>query len=117
MKHLKKYNENNEEFDLGYIEDCFVEFKDNSEYDFEIEKSGNIINIYINILPEPLKIKKEQTLTEVIKYANSINNFYLDIENCIDKVKIKHTNITTILKEELLREVKQSRFICIRLNK
>jgi hypothetical protein len=27
MKHLKKYNESNEEFDLGYIEDCFVEFK------------------------------------------------------------------------------------------
>jgi hypothetical protein len=39
----------------------------------------------------------------VIKYANSINNFYLDIE--IVLIKLKHTNITTILKEELLREV------------
>jgi hypothetical protein len=41
----------------------------------------------------------------VIKYANSINNFYLDIEIVLIRLKlIKHTNITTILKEELLRE-------------
>jgi hypothetical protein len=53
MKHLKKYNENNEEFDLGYIEDCFVEFKDNLNMILNWKKV--IINIYINILPEPLK--------------------------------------------------------------
>jgi hypothetical protein len=39
--------ENNEEFDLGYIEDCFVEFKDNSEYDFEMKKVNIIISISI----------------------------------------------------------------------
>jgi hypothetical protein len=36
-KTLKKYNESNEEFDLGYI-DCFVEFKDDSKYQYEIEE-------------------------------------------------------------------------------
>jgi hypothetical protein len=105
MKHLKKYNESNEEFDLGYIQDCFVEFKDDSKYQYEIEEDEHaepgsyIIGIGVNILPGPPAIEEEVSIAELVKYGNSINNFYLDIENCIDKVKIKYPMITAMCEE------------------
>jgi hypothetical protein len=104
MKHLKKYNESNEEFNLVYIEDCFVEFKDNSEYEYEIEEDelgSYIIEIGINILPVPPAIEDELSIAELVEYGNSINNFYLDIENGIDKVKIKYPNIKAVFEEGL----------------
>lgn len=103
MRHIKKYNEGKEEVDINYIQDCFIEFQDDLKYDYEIgdidESEGFIICIGIDVLPTPPEIDTEYSISELVEYGNSLNNFYLDVENSIDKVKLKYPNIRVMCDE------------------
>lgn len=107
MKHLKKYNESKDDVDIEYIKDCFIEFKDNSKYEYEIEEDNHdtyLIGIGINILPTLPEIDMEHTISELVEFSNSLNNFYLDVENCVNKVKLKYPNIYVMCEEGIYTE-------------
>jgi hypothetical protein len=117
MKHLRKYNENlDSSFDINYFNDCFVEFIDNgAETDsgdaFEIankvllRKFGNedsintsYYEIYIKLpgvskVNNIWKFKNPDTLDERLKYSEDLVEFYREIENCLEKVRIKYPNV------------------------
>ena len=118
MKHLKKYNESKEEIDLDYIEDCFIEFKDNSKYEYELgdidENDGYLISIGVNILPTPPLIGNQYSIRELVEFGSALNNFYLDIENCFEKVKLKYPNIILECDEGTLVDGFGDRYLWIR---
>lgn len=60
---------------------------------------GFIICIGIDVLPTPPEIDTEYSISELVEYGNSLNNFYLDVENSIDKVKLKYRNIRVMCDE------------------
>jgi hypothetical protein len=53
-----------------------------------MEKKWYTINILYQYITRAIKKLKRTNLTEVI-YANSINNFYLDIEIVLIRLKLK----------------------------
>lgn len=95
MKHLRKYNEDLESDIAGieYVKNCFVEFIDKGA-EVEIGDDNEYIQIIIN-LPGVTNddgywdLKTYNTIKERIKYHELSSEFYLDIDNCIDKVKLK----------------------------
>jgi hypothetical protein len=100
MKHLKKYNESIQidEF-IEYVKDCFIEFQDDSKYDFSIslptddDKKNTYCIIKIDIIPSPIERDRLYSISKLVKNFESLNEFYLNVENSIDKVKTKHPEI------------------------
>lgn len=99
MKHLRKYNEDLESDLAGieYIKNCFVEFIDKGA-EVEIGDDKEYIQIIINLpgvtvnyseFGSEWSLETYNTIKERIKYHELITEFYLDIDNCIDKVKLK----------------------------
>lgn len=72
---------------LIYVEDCFVDFVDKGAQVVERNAHGERYPVirYIKV-PEMFY----NTLENCIKSSKIINDFYLDIENSIDKVKLKY---------------------------
>jgi hypothetical protein len=102
MKHLKKYNENKQEdFNIEYFNDCFIEFIDSGSWSEIGDDYGDGRTYYEIIINLPgvhhkdgiWSFKKENTLSGNLKYAEELVEFYKEIENCIEKVKIKYPNI------------------------
>jgi hypothetical protein len=101
MKHLKKYNENKKDFDIQYFNECFIEFIDSgseSEIGDDFGDGRKYYEITINLPGAQYKngswsFKRESTLSGNLKYAEELVEFYKEIENCIEKVKIKYPNI------------------------
>ena len=107
MKHLKSYNEdvNQEfEFDEEYIKECFIEFFDDNEK-YDVYEEEDITNEYIEhglgINCPDLEIYDNQETTynvgDFIKMSEELADFYKEIENCIEKVKIKYPDVEVIL--------------------
>jgi hypothetical protein len=101
MKHLRKYNESKEEFNTKYFNDCFIEFIDSgswSEIGDDYGDGRKYYEISMNLPGVQYKngqwiLNKEDTLLGNLKYAEELLEFYKEIENCIEKVKIKYPNI------------------------
>jgi hypothetical protein len=100
MKHLKKYNESiNIDELIEYVKDCFIEFQDDSKYDFSIslptadDKKNAYCVIKIDIIPTPIESDRLYSISKLVKNSELLNEFYLDVENSIDKVKTKHPEI------------------------
>ena len=101
MKHLRKYNESKEEFNTKYLDECFVEFIDSgseTETDDDYGDGRKYYEISMNLPGVQYKngqwiLNKEDTLLGNLKYAEELLEFYKEIENCIEKVKIKYPNI------------------------
>jgi hypothetical protein len=100
MKHIRKFNESIEDFDTNYINDCFIEFVDFgaeteiSDYDDGRKYYTIIINLPgVGYKDGHWSFNKENTLLGNLKYAEELVEFYKDIEDCIEKVKIKYPNI------------------------
>lgn len=97
MKHLRKYNEDLESDLAGieYVKNCFVEFIDKGA-EVEIGDDKEYIQIIINLPGIKhngivwLNNNNIDTIKERIKYHEISTEFYLDIDNCIDKVKLKY---------------------------
>jgi hypothetical protein len=96
MIHLRKYNESKEDIDpvdSEYIKNCFIEFLDTPNN----EITNNFRNFcYIN-LKEP-KINRAYNIDgtfvieEYIESLQKHTEFYLDVDNCINKVKLEYPN-------------------------
>ncbi len=93
MKHIKKYNESKEEIDLEYIRDCFIEFIDDPKYEFIIKENRDDIEIELDIHPSPIERDVKYSINKLAKLGKSLSDFYLDVENSIDKVKLKYPGI------------------------
>lgn len=101
MKHLRKYNENKEEFDIVYFNECFIDFIDDgaiSEIGNDYGDGRKYYEITINLPGSEYKdgswsFKRESTLSGNLKYAEDLVEFYKEIDSCIEKAKIKYSNI------------------------
>lgn len=108
MKHLRKYNENKEEFDIVYFNECFIDFIDDgaiSEIGNDYGDGRKYYEITIILPGSEYKdgswsFKRESTLSGNLKCAEELVEFYKEIENCIEKVKIKYSNIEIDFKIE-----------------
>jgi hypothetical protein len=107
MKHLRKYNEStNYELDHEYIKNCFIEFIDKgvdleTEFDDDYEDGDGIVNLYDDVIDVKSFIKisiegpilKDVTIESYVSHSKELVEFYLDIENSINKVRLKYTEI------------------------
>jgi hypothetical protein len=106
MKHLKRIFESTEELDTDYIEMCFVDFIDSGSI-FDIIKGPNseYDEDYIQLWFETPFISGygSNRGIDIDNYISSLKRceeFYLNIKNSLDKVKIKYPNIKTSLYDE-----------------
>jgi hypothetical protein len=99
MKHLRKYNEDIESDLQGieYIKNCFIDFIDKGAL-IEIGDDNEYIQIIIN-LPGISNNNGSwennnslDTIEERIEFHEISKEFYLDVDNCVNKVKIKFPN-------------------------
>jgi hypothetical protein len=97
MKHLRKYNESNINLEdvISYIRECFAEFYDNDFYETEEEEDYEdrfLIMINIPTIDSPYRAKD---IKEFIDWSTELNDFLLDIQVAINRVKDKYpVNIT-----------------------
>lgn len=92
---LRKFNENLNVLDIEYIENCFIEFIYDHNKDNYIEKSDNEFHIQI-FFTEFEKDYNEyylRSLNKVEEHTRSILKIYENINECIDKVKLKYPNV------------------------
>lgn len=98
MKHLKRYNESldNKEDIIEYIKLCFVEFYDKGEDVVFTEEFNDGESITFEMVIDEPKLDKgyDSDINVFIKHGEEITEFYKEVENCIEKVKIKY-NIKT----------------------
>lgn len=95
MKHLRKYNESNEELDTNYFNECFIEFIDDGAKTYSTE--DQFLQEYeIHIKVPACWFDPGYSLEDNIKSAKELHEFFLDVENCIDKVMIKYPNLECI---------------------
>lgn len=123
MKHLMKFNENVEkiigpvdvnsefEFDEEYIKECFIEFYDNpTKYDVYEEGSMNddegegYIEYKLGINCPDLEMFKDFSIEEFLKVSEEYAEFYKEISTCIDKVRIKYPDLTTVISQDNHKE-------------
>jgi hypothetical protein len=104
MKHLRKYNEGIENKDniKEYMDACFIEFIDKGiaigygqEFEGDEYEKGEY-KYEIDIRVPDCWMDNGYTLDENIKSSQTIVEFYLDIENSLDKVKLKYPDIDII---------------------
>lgn len=88
MRHLRKYNESNLELDTNYFDECFIEFIDDGAKTYSTEDE---YEIYIKV--PACWFDPGYSLDDNIKSAKELHEFFLDIENCIEKVMIKYPDL------------------------
>lgn len=102
MKHLKRIFESTQELDTDYIEMCFVDFIDSGEI-FDIIKSPNLEydEDYIQFYFTKPRItgygtgdkRFDMDIDNYINSSKACEEFYLNIKNALDKVKIEYPNV------------------------
>lgn len=127
MKHLRKYNEdvNQEfEFDEEYIRECFIEFFDDPDK-YDVYEEADVTNEYIEhglgINCPDLQTETNYSVDDFIKINEELLDFYKEIRVCIEKVKIKYTDVNVILFQDNHSqgqgELTGTRFIWIKFRK
>lgn len=101
MKHLYRFNESYSEVDTEYINNCFVELSDSYEIINQREKYGNENLCYYSILIE-IEVDYNYgydgyNLGEFISLSNKISDISEKVDDAINKVKIKYSNIKVII--------------------
>lgn len=91
MKHLRKYNESKEELDCNYFDECFIEFIDEGAKTYSTEEA---YDIYIKV--PKCWFDPGYSLDDNIKSAKELHEFFLDVENCIEKVMIKYPDLECV---------------------
>lgn len=104
MKHLRKFNEGKIEDDceiMYYVDNCFIDFKDDNNYSGKEVYKGTRKGLidYSIVLRPPSITFYNGLIDDRINKLDKIKEFYLDIKNCIDKVKLKYPNITYVIKK------------------
>ena len=113
MKHLKKYNEavnyNKLLVDLDYLHDCFIDFIDEGNYKIVRPEDNNDRNNMAATKQWTIYLTDCYNSEEI--YTTNVNipknyykrmcDIYLEIENCIDKVKLKYPDIEYSIYESV----------------
>ena len=111
MKHLKRIFESKEELDTDYIEMCFVDFIDSGSI-FDIIKGPNseydedYIQLYFKkpsisgYTRGDAYIPGNMDINNYINSSKTCEEFYLNVKNSLDKVKIEYPNIKTSFNDE-----------------
>jgi len=103
MKHLKKYNESIDKSISDYINECFLEFFDDSKYETEVDggyEDRHCLMINLPILSNTEFLRQSYSIDDFIKWSNEINDFYLDIKTCINRIKDKYPNMDVRIEED-----------------
>lgn len=95
MKHLRRFNEKleNKQEIIDYIKLCFIEFYDRPGDIVEDEEFNDgeslVFNLYIDE-PELLGKDYDKGISSFVSNSEEIAEFYKEIENCLEKVKIRY---------------------------
>ena len=113
MKHLKKYNESNKQFDAEFFNSVFAEFLDNDKVQCEY-LDGTYWEIFIPI-PDirratkrtdtvvnkrKFTIRNERDIDDYLNISKEILDIMEDIKVAIDRVKNEYPNIEPKITEE-----------------
>lgn len=92
MKHLRRYNENvnNKEEMIEYIKLCFIEFYDKLGEGDNGVFTEEIDGTFQMVLDEPELGNYSENISEFVKHNEEVAEFYREIENCLEKVKIRY---------------------------
>jgi hypothetical protein len=103
MKYLTKFNEATQAEHLkaideisNYVDNCFIDLKDSNNYFGESVYKGTrpgIVDYKIITTPPKIEFYIFDGIEERVDKLDKLKEFYLDIENMIDKVKIKYPNL------------------------
>ena len=104
MKHLKNFitESNTEKIDVDYIEMCFIDLIESDIFrKLERYRNDMLINLSFNV-PMP-EVKNADSYFEDIKPFTTcgyeIQKLYLDVEECVKKVKIEYPDYNIEYKQ------------------
>jgi hypothetical protein len=101
MKYLKRINEDVENtIDKEYIDNCFIEFADQSRYESKISEDGDKVWISIEIPSKYAIVSDDGSMPDIFSKLKWKLNEYEEIENCLQKVKIKQPFLFYSVEEE-----------------
>lgn len=94
MKHLNRFNEavigpKPKEVDTEYIDMCFVDFLDTGA---KTKKDGKLYRIKIK-LREKHESWEPHNIKDYVKFAKKLEQITLEVEDCLNKVKIEYPTI------------------------
>ena len=95
MIYLEKFN--NDKIDSNYLNLVFAEFIDDGA---DVFFTDNIWEIYITEPKISCYITSVSDIDEYLDLINNLNETYLDIKSCINKIKDEMPNIKIDLKIE-----------------
>lgn len=105
MKYVKKFNEDNSsfEFDEEYIKECFIEFFDDPDK-YDVYAEGDTTTYYIEhglgINCPDLEIEERYNIEDFIKISKEVTDFYVEVNVCIEKVKIKYPDVDVVIFQD-----------------
>lgn len=87
---IRKFNESKEQFSQKIIEEIFIKFFDNDLYDATFSDTTELTLF----LDTPfLKVNNSYDIKKMVSHSEEVRNFFLDIESCIEKVKMSFPEI------------------------
>ncbi len=98
MKHLKKFNESSssllDSIDREYVEMCFINLIDSERFrQIQMWKYDTYMDISFNLpFPAGSNITYSPDIKPFINCGATAHQLYLDVEDCINKVKIEYPN-------------------------
>jgi hypothetical protein len=107
MQHIRKFNENKSELDIQYVEECFIEFLDDTpenknnytendtREDTWHHKGQEFWNIQIFFPSFDVRRKNyidDNFMIKMTEHIDIVNEIYKDIIVSTEKVKIKYPN-------------------------
>jgi hypothetical protein len=106
MKHLRKYNESESQLDdlLSWVRVCFSDFYDRDEveedFDFWQTVTIRLEDRFAIMIDIPITTTEKKEIDDFINWSTELNEFFLDIQVAINRVKDKYPNIVVKLKED-----------------
>lgn len=107
MKHLRKFNESNEDELLDWMKECFLEFSDEEKYDVEFDDDEYIVYLFTGgfNLSKDFDRSHGKTIEDFIEYHKSLLNFHSELDTSIKRVLDKFENMKYEIDLEYLNDV------------
>lgn len=95
IRDFRKFNESMSSSFFDYVKIVFTEFSDNDkEWEVEYEDDDyDEIDIGINMFTQPPRFDQDKTITEVLNIVDSMKNYFLEIESCLNKIKEEYPKV------------------------
>ena len=119
MKYLKRMNESSNDDMKEYIEECFVDYIDDTNYNFSMIDdnwvSEGSIEIQLTIIDIPTDSRSYNDIDYLIAMSVDLNEFYSNIKVCCEKVNSKYPNRTSFT--EKIETYDTSKYLTIEFNR